>query len=161
MGDACWWGAVALSDTYKHLLAGAERADSISWNPHKMICVPLQCSVLMVKKKDHLQKMFNKQAKYLFHGESLDMGTRTPQCGRKPDAFKLWLSWKRHGRKGFEKRINHAYKLTEYFAGELKGNPNFLLVAEPSCLNVCFWFIPPSLRGKDVNEIPKEKLAEA
>ena len=25
------------------------RADSVSWNPHKMLSVPVQCSVLLVK----------------------------------------------------------------------------------------------------------------
>jgi hypothetical protein len=37
-------------------------------------------------------------ASYLFQADKLhaehDLGDKTIQCGRRPDAFKLWLSWK-------------------------------------------------------------------
>lgn len=158
--DSCWGGAVALSNKHKYLLDGSGRADSITWNPHKMLSVPLHCTLLMIKEKGHLSDMFSKQAKYIFHGESLDLGTKTPQCGRKPDAFKLWLSWKRHGRVGFEKRVNHAFTLVNYFVGRIKENKNFMLLAEPDCLKVCFWYVPPSLREQDKDSIPREQLAE-
>ena len=47
--DACWGGAVALSAQHRHLLRGAEQADSLAWNPHKMVGMPLQSSVLLVR----------------------------------------------------------------------------------------------------------------
>jgi len=140
--DASWGGGVVVSEKHRHLLEGANQADSITWNPHKMLSVPLQCSMLLVKQKGQLSRMFTKQAEYLFHGESVDIGTKSPQCGRKPDVFKLWLSWKRHGRKGFEKRVDHAFSLVEYFTKSIKEHPNFDLVAEPTSLNVCFRYSP-------------------
>merc|ERR1712173_134377 len=42
------------------------------------------------------------------------------------------------GRKGFEKRVDHAFSLVEYFTKSIKEHPNFDLVAEPTSLNVCF-----------------------
>lgn len=151
--DACWGGGVIVSDKHKHLLDGSSFADSISWNAHKMLSVPLQTSVLLVKKHGHLQSMFTSQAEYLFHGEQdfEDPGTKTPQCGRKPDAFKLWLSWQKHGRKGFEKRVDKAFGLARRLRNLVDSNPRFQLVAEPDSLNVCFWFVPPELRNGKFN----------
>jgi glutamate/tyrosine decarboxylase-like PLP-dependent enzyme len=39
--DACWGGFLAFSDKHKHLLRGAEKADSIAFNAHKGLGVPL------------------------------------------------------------------------------------------------------------------------
>jgi len=147
--DASWGGGVVVSEKHRHLLDGVEHADSITWNPHKMLSVPLQCSMLLVKKKGQLSRMFTKQAEYLFHGESVDIGTKSPQCGRKPDVFKLWLSWKRHGRKGFEKRVDHAFSLVEYFKNRIESHPNMDLVAPPTSLNVCFRYNPVGPAGAE------------
>jgi len=46
--DACWGGFMALSQKHKHLLQGVEVADSLSFNPHKGLGVPQQCSMLLV-----------------------------------------------------------------------------------------------------------------
>jgi glutamate/tyrosine decarboxylase-like PLP-dependent enzyme len=46
-----WGGAVALSKKHRHLLDGVDLADSFAWNPHKMMRVPLQSSLLLVRNK--------------------------------------------------------------------------------------------------------------
>jgi hypothetical protein len=43
-----------------------------------------------------------------FYDVSFDTGDKSIQCGRKVDAFKLWLMWKAHGSSGFESLINNA-----------------------------------------------------
>eukprot|EP00095_Tigriopus_kingsejongensis_P002618 snap_masked-scaffold1459_size40432-processed-gene-0.1 protein:Tk02618 transcript:snap_masked-scaffold1459_size40432-processed-gene-0.1-mRNA-1 annotation:"isoform cra_a" len=35
--DACWGGSVVMSSKHKHLMSGSHKADSIAWNPHKML----------------------------------------------------------------------------------------------------------------------------
>lgn len=37
---------------------GFFRANSVTWNPHKMMGVPLQCSAILVREK--VQKQFSK-----------------------------------------------------------------------------------------------------
>jgi len=160
--DACWGGGVIVSNKHKYLLTGSGLADSISWNAHKMLSVPLQTSFLLLKEWGHLQNMFTSQAEYLFHGEQEfeDPGTKTPQCGRKPDAFKLWLSWQKHGRKGFEKRVDKAFRIAKHLRNLVESNTRFRLVAEPDSLNVCFWFLPPELRGENFDPTDR-RLGEA
>lgn len=48
--DGSWGGAVAFSqDLRKERLKGIEKADTIAFNPHKMLATPLTCSFLMGK----------------------------------------------------------------------------------------------------------------
>ena len=48
--QAAWGGGVLLSKSTKGKMAGVERSKSITWNPHKLMGVTLQCSTL------HLQE---------------------------------------------------------------------------------------------------------
>lgn len=49
--DAAWGGGALVSRTYRQLLDGIELADSITWNPHKLLAVPQQCSTLLLRHK--------------------------------------------------------------------------------------------------------------
>ncbi|XP_062367073.1 cysteine sulfinic acid decarboxylase isoform X2 [Cinclus cinclus] len=46
--DAAWGGSALLSPQLRHLLAGIHRADSVTWNPHKLLMVGLQCSAFLL-----------------------------------------------------------------------------------------------------------------
>merc|ERR1711963_1364156 len=97
--DACWGGGVLMSHTYRHLMKGVERCDSVAWNFHKFFGTPVQTSALLVADKDILYKANSSQAEYLFQPDkyydaSYDLGDKTVQCGRKVDVLKLWLQWK-------------------------------------------------------------------
>ncbi|KAE8366454.1 pyridoxal phosphate-dependent transferase [Aspergillus caelatus] len=65
--DACWGGAVAFSDTLRHLIKGAELADSIAFNPHKMLGVPLVCAFLLTNDMRTFWLANKLNAGYLFH----------------------------------------------------------------------------------------------
>ena len=54
------------------------------------------------------------------------------------------------GMSGFEKQINHLMDLTRYQVEKLKSEPEkfYLIVSEPECTNVCFWYIPTRLRSE-------------
>ncbi|XP_068205119.1 cysteine sulfinic acid decarboxylase-like [Palaemon carinicauda] len=152
--DACWGGSAIISKKYKHFLAGINRADSAAWNPHKMLGASLQCSVFLTKHKGLLHECNSARATYLFQQDkyydaSYDTGDKSIQCGRKVDAFKLWVFMKLHGLSDLESRVDQAFDLSRYLTERVKSRPGFRLVAEPQCTNVCFWYIPPSLRGQE------------
>jgi glutamate/tyrosine decarboxylase-like PLP-dependent enzyme len=65
--DGSYGGSVLLSDRLRHLLAGSERADSMAWNPHKLMGVPLSSSALLVKRAGALASTLEVDADYLFH----------------------------------------------------------------------------------------------
>jgi len=149
--DGCLGASVILSKKHKHLLTGIERADSLAWNPHKMLGIPLQCSMLLTVHVGLLNKSHATRAACLFQKDkfydtSLDTGDSSLQCGRKVDIIKMWLSWQALGETGLEKYVDKKISLAKYLANAIKLHPNFILIIEPSIINVCFYYIPRSLR---------------
>ncbi|EEB15302.1 Cysteine sulfinic acid decarboxylase, putative [Pediculus humanus corporis] len=153
--DACWGGSLLFSKKYSKVLKGLNKADSVSWNPHKMLGAPLQCSIFLTKHKEILHECNSASATYLFQQDkfydvSYDTGDKSVQCGRKVDCFKLWLMWKARGDTGFEKLVDQAMECSRYFKDKITNRPGFQLVLpEFECTNVCFWYIPVRLRNME------------
>ncbi|XP_077993359.1 cysteine sulfinic acid decarboxylase-like [Glandiceps talaboti] len=156
--DACWGGSAVMSRKWKHLLKGVERTNSLAWCQHKMMGVPLQCSAFLMRDNIGLMhRGHSAGARYLFQQDkfydmSYDTGDKVIQCGRKVDAFKLWLMFKAKGNLGFEEEINIKFDNSRYFVKLLTEREGFKLVTQPECTNVCFWYTPPALREMPENE---------
>lgn len=147
--DASYGGGALLSRKHRHLLDGVERADSVAWNPHKMMGVPLSCSALLLRERGRLVATHGMRADYLFHDDyddTLDLGDRGLQCGRKVDALKLWFSWQVRGDRGYERRIDHLFDLAAGFREAVRSREGFRLIREQEGTNVCFRYLPPEHR---------------
>lgn len=140
------------SSKYKNRLNGIHRANSISWNPHKSLGVPLQCSMFLINEKGLLHRCNSAAATYLFQEDkfydvSYDSGDKSIQCGRKVDVFKFWLMLKARGLSGFEKLIDNSIEKANYLGQQISKREGFRLVIENiQYTNVCFWYIPKSFR---------------
>ncbi|KAM4796066.1 cysteine sulfinic acid decarboxylase [Rhinophrynus dorsalis] len=153
--DAAFGGSALLSSKHRHLLNGIERADSVTWNPHKMMGVGLQCSAFLLRDTTGLlERCHAANAMYLFQTDKFydlryDTGDKSIQCGRRVDCLKLWLMWKALGSEGLEKRVDRAMEHIRYLVDEMKKRPGFQLLMEPEFVNLCFWYVPPSLRDQE------------
>jgi sulfinoalanine decarboxylase/sulfinoalanine decarboxylase/aspartate 1-decarboxylase len=138
--DGALGASVALSPKYRHLLRGIERADSVSWNPHKLMGVPLQCSALLVRQRGLLAASLEESADYLFQSGAADFdpGHKSIQCGRRNDALKLWALWRRLGDVGWSERIERQFALAAYAAEQIRRTPGMHLVEAPPSVCVCF-----------------------
>ena len=120
--QAAWGGGLLMSSTHKAgKFSGVERADSLTWNPHKLLGVLLQCSTLHLKEKGILADCNTMKARYLFQQDkhydvSYDTGDKVIQCGRHNDIFKFWLAWRGKGTAGFELQMDRIMELTQYQA---------------------------------------------
>ena len=148
--DGALGGSLLLSRSRRHLLDGLELADSFAWNPHKMMGVPLQCSVLLVARRGALGGSLDETADYLFqaHDEELNPGHRSIQCGRRNDALKLWAVWQRLGDRGFDARLERQLELARLAAERIAADPELELAERPPSINVCF-----EVRGKSSEAI--------
>jgi glutamate/tyrosine decarboxylase-like PLP-dependent enzyme len=148
--DGALGGPLLLSGKHRGLLAGSKRADSFTWNAHKMMGVPLACSVLLLRKKGLLARHLGESATYLFQADEqeLNPGTRSLQCGRRSDAFKLWAAWQMHGDRGYDARLSRLLDLAQYAARVVEEDPELELVCPPQTVNVCFF-----VRGRSSAEI--------
>uniref|UniRef100_A0A8C7LKG9 Glutamate decarboxylase 1b n=1 Tax=Oncorhynchus kisutch TaxID=8019 RepID=A0A8C7LKG9_ONCKI len=164
--DGAWGGGLLMSRKHRHKFSGVERANSVTWNPHKMMGVPLQCSAILVREKGILAGCNSMCAGYLFQPDkqydvSYDTGDKAIQCGRHVDIFKFWLMWKAKGTIGFEQHIDKCLDLSQYLYDKIRNREGYEMVFDgvPQHTNVCFWYIPPSLRGMEHNSKEyREKL---
>lgn len=147
--DGSWGGNIAFSEKFKYKLAGSERANSITVNPHKALGVPTTCSFLLFPDQRVLQEANSLQAPYLFHNnfsseENYDLADGTMGCGRRPDALKLYLGWRWFGTQGYRDRIDHAMRHSQYLAEQILNRADFVLVSEfpPPFLQTCFYYAP-------------------
>lgn len=154
--DGSWGGNAVFSSAHRHKLDGAEFADSLTVNPHKMLNVPIVCSFLLTNDLSVFKEANTLPAGYLFHGgdnpedteeenkEYWDLADLTLQCGRRGDALKLALSWVYYGRAGFEKQVSGAFDQASHLATLVEKHPDFELLSSnpPPCLQVCFYYAP-------------------
>jgi glutamate decarboxylase len=81
-----------------------------------------------------------------------DLGDRGPGCGRRADAFKLWLLWAGAGDAGLAARAEAAASLAVHAAAGVSARaPALEAVGPPSGANACFWYVPPALRPLEVD----------
>lgn len=133
--------------------------DSIAFNTHKTLGVPLQCSMFLIKEKGLLHECNSSAAHYLFQQDkfydmSYDTGDKSIQCGRKVDVFKFWLMLKARGLHGFETLIDNAMEMANYLQQTLSTRIGFRLIQDKrfQYTNVCFWYIPKCMRNQTEDE---------
>lgn len=143
--DGAFGGSLILSKKNAHLFEGIEKTDSFSWNPHKLMNIPLICSVLLVKQRGTFQKNISDiNADYIFHDkeEIEDLGKKSIQCGRRVDALKLWLALKYYGISGYEKRMENLMKQAKYAETIINKNKKLELMAKRQSVALCFRYVP-------------------
>lgn len=138
--DGALGASLLLCPSTRHLLDGLELADSVSWNPHKMMGVPLQASALLVARPGALARSLDETADYLFQADEADLnpGHRSIQCGRRNDALKLWAAWLHLGDDGWARRMEHQLALARRAAKLIAADPELELAEWPPSINVNF-----------------------
>ena len=70
--DAAWGGTCLFSTEHRRLMDGVDKADSVCWDAHKMMGVPLICSAFLIKDPLVLRRLCDHTnvAHYLFHSDA-------------------------------------------------------------------------------------------
>ncbi|MBT8340387.1 MAG: glutamate decarboxylase, partial [Desulfatitalea sp.] len=140
--DGAYGGPVILSPKYRHLVRGIETADSFAMDPHKLMNIPLICSVLLVREKGRLRSnLTDLNTEYLYHENdhlNYDLGKISIQCGRRVDVLKLWLAWRFFGDTGYAKRTEKLIALARHARQRVQTHSRLELLAEPQSFAVCF-----------------------
>ncbi len=85
----------------RHLLAGAERADSWATDGHKWLNVPYDCGYAFVAHPEHHRAAMEHRASYLVHAtEVRDQLDWTPEHSRRARGFATWAALRELGRAG-------------------------------------------------------------
>lgn len=146
--DGAWGGGAVFADKEKRYLKGFELADSMAWDAHKMLGVPLMFAMLFVREAGHFDRVCNLgDTSYIFHAdtEDRDLGPYSLQCGRRVDSFKCWLEYLYYGEAGFTKRINRFMALAEHAEAIILETPELELQSHRWINNICFRFTHPAI----------------
>lgn len=154
--DGAYCGGVFISDEYRHLIQGVSKADSFSFNAHKMMNASLVCSIIVTKHPNQLYDSFANEANYLFQTEvdEMNLGKISLQCGRRNDALKVWTLWKAIGRKGLSDMVSKQFYLADVARDYVRNHPDYTLHNDDTSVSVCFSYkdIDPESLCSQLNE---------
>lgn len=139
--DACHGGSLLLSEKYRYLLKGAERADSLVWDAHKLLRVSSLCAAVLVKDSKHLQNAFQQQGDYIFYGSpssGRDFMPRSVECTKTAMGTKLFMTIAWQGEQGLRDYIDGRIDITKAFYQQISARKNFSCPYEPESNILCF-----------------------
>jgi len=113
--DAAHGAGLAFSRRYRSRLRGLGRADSLIFDPHKMMFMPLAAGGVAVRDGAQLLAPLQEQAPYLFGSTRHwpDLGQITIACSQRFDALKTWLVWRVYGSELWDHLTTHVCDVTQ------------------------------------------------
>jgi aromatic-L-amino-acid decarboxylase len=119
--DAAYGGAFVLCDEGRKRLAGIERADSITFDPHKGLFLPYGTGCLLVRDGHHLRRAHHLGAEYLQDLDDRDPSLSWspaelgPELSRDFRGLRLWLPLVLHGARAFRDALTEKLALADRF----------------------------------------------
>jgi glutamate/tyrosine decarboxylase-like PLP-dependent enzyme len=155
--DAAYGAPARLSERESGKLAGLERADSLTVDPHKWLFQPYDVGGLLVRRGEGLRRTFHREPEYYAVGDQAERPLHWYQYSlegtRRFRALKLWLSWKHLGSEGFARLIEHNVDLAGHLAR--RARELGFDVVEPELAVVCFRLAPAGLDDERVDELQR------
>ncbi len=164
--DGAIGALLALSEKYRHLVKGMERADSIAFDLHKWMYLPYEAGCALVRHGLEHYKTFSLQAAYLEHGTRglaggdiwfSDYGI---ELTRGFKALKIWMTMKEQGTKKLGRMMEQNIEQVQYLKSLLLAQPELELTA-PAPLNLlCFRYKGNITDDTVLNALNKELLTQ-
>ena len=139
--DGAHGASALLSDTHRHLLRGAAKADSLVWDAHKMMRTPTVCAAVLVRDHRTLDAAFQQEASYIFHDKEqpgFDLIHRTVECTKAGLGLRLFLSLAAVGERGMAAYIDRQYAVTLQAYEYLQAQPDIDCAVRPQANILCF-----------------------
>ncbi len=139
--DAAYAGSAAIVPEFRHILDGAEHADSLVVNPHKWLFTPVDLSAFYTRRPDILRRAFSLIPDYLRTAEDsravnyMDYGV---PLGRRFRALKLWFVMRYFGRERMAEIIRSQIGWAQELAAAVDADPRFERAAPAPFSVVCF-----------------------
>jgi len=113
--DAAHGAGLAFSRRLRSRLKGLSGADSMIFDPHKMMFMPLAAGGVLVRDGARLLGPLQEQAPYLFGSQRRwpDLGQLTIACSQRFDALKTWLVWRVYGGELWDHLTTHVCSVAQ------------------------------------------------
>lgn len=119
--DAAWGGAALLTEALAHHLAGIERADSITWDAHKTLPVPMGAGMFFARGRAAAEAAFQVHTAYVPDGEpgTIDLYQHSLQWSRRFIGLKVFMTVAELGERGIAALVERQVAMAALLRAEL------------------------------------------
>jgi len=161
--DAAYGGFFMLTERGRARMAGMEKADSVTVDPHKGLFLPYGTGCLLVRDGQKLKAPHQSSTGYLppLHDDSLaqDFCEYSPELSRDFRGLRVWLPLKTFGARAFRQTLDEKLDLAKHAARELERIPGIRLLDEPDLSLVAFRYEGGPEEQRDrANEMLLERI---
>ena len=135
--DAAWAGAACLSDRLRPLLAGIDRADSVTVDAHKWLSAPMGAGIFLTRHADALGRTFRTTASYMPSADASDPYLSSVQWSRRFIGLKVFMSLAAAGRAGYAAQLERDCELADHLRSRLRRDC-WLIINDTPLPVVCF-----------------------
>jgi glutamate/tyrosine decarboxylase-like PLP-dependent enzyme len=137
--DAAWGGAACMSPRLAGAIEGIARADSVTWDAHKWLSVPMGAGMFFCTHPEAVRKSFGFATPYMPNRieDTTDPYSATIQWSRRNIGLKLFMSLAALGSEGYREAIEHQAHMGDRLRTELLDR-NWQLVNSTPLPVVCF-----------------------
>ncbi|CAN5429758.1 pyridoxal-dependent decarboxylase [soil metagenome] len=150
--DGSYGGFATLAPSARACLAGMERADSISLDPHKWLYLPADCGCVLYRDPANARATFAHDAEYTrvigqVADEAFAFWDYGPELSRRFRALKVWMLLKGVGLRAISEAIENDLACARHLESLVNGSEDFEMLAPVELSIFCFRYVPPELRG--------------
>ncbi|MFF8957126.1 pyridoxal phosphate-dependent decarboxylase family protein [Streptomyces sp. NPDC014894] len=160
--DAAYGGGLLFSARHRPLLAGLDRADSVTLDLHKLGWQPVAAGLFAVADRARLAPLAL-TADYLNADDDTEAGLpdllgRSPRTTRRPDILKIAVTLRALGREGLAALVDQVLATARRFAALIEARPGLELWEPPALATVLFR--PAGAPDDEVARIRRALLAD-
>lgn len=152
--DGAYGFAYCLVPEWEHFYQGRELADSVSWDPHKQLGVPIPNSVLFLRRREDFGRMtifgnyFNPE-----EDPKPNPGLKSPPTTRPFSALSIVTSLRYQGKNKLIERLRAPLAAIKETAGRIKEEQGVELMLSPDTGILCFRVIPEGFPREGLNDL--------
>lgn len=140
--DAAYGGFAAITERGRRALAGVERADSVTLDPHKWLYQPYECGAVLVRQGERLRRAFEITPDYLKDAvvgdQEVNFADLGMQLSRYCRALKIWLSIHTFGLDAYRATVDRCLDLALLAQRHIEASDRFELLSPAHLGIVCF-----------------------
>jgi putative pyridoxal-dependent aspartate 1-decarboxylase len=145
--DAAWGGPTVFSNENRSLLRGIERADTVTFDGHKQLYLPMGIGMVFLRDPD-LARGIEKHAQYTARAGSADLGQRSLEGSRSAMSLLLHAAMELIGEAGYGFLIDEGIRKARYLASAVRARDDFELLSEPHLNIVLYRYVPEEWRAE-------------
>jgi glutamate/tyrosine decarboxylase-like PLP-dependent enzyme len=163
--DGAYGAAAVLSGAGRARLAGLDRVDSLSLDPHKWLFQPFETGCVLLRDRRLLLESFHILPEYMKDAEPgaeevnfCDYGIQLTRGFR---ALKLWMSFKIFGVESFRAAVERTLQAAELAEKLLRRSPAWEIVTPAQMGIVSFRFHPPEIPPPQLDQLNQQIVERA